>query len=189
MNRGGKAEGGLPRRSRRAKPGKRKAKTRESSRLRLRATAGQASSSCSSFVLDFGAVFGTIGSRSQCASEIRRSGLSMNLTFGNSQLLAFSPHPGPLPVEGRGSSSWSQCASKSWRSVLPMNLTLTRPCGHPLPSDPGYAGGFAEASGRGAWSLPRACRGGQGSFASRFMAPNAHAKADGGPLHDLLALA
>src|SRR5204863_9621363 len=26
--------------------------------------------------------------------------------------------------------------------------TLTRPCGHPLPSDPGYAGGFAEASGR-----------------------------------------
>jgi hypothetical protein len=32
--------------------------------------------------------------------------LSMNLTFGNSQLLAFSPHPGPLPVEaveGRGS--------------------------------------------------------------------------------------
>jgi len=79
-----------------------------------------------------------------------------------------TPHPGPLPVEGRGSSSWSQCASKSWRSVLPMNRTLTRPCGHPLPSDPGYAGGFAEASGRGA--------GGEGSFSVEVHGPNARAR-------------
>ena len=46
--------------------------------------------------------------------------------------------------------------------------TLTRPCGHPLPSDPGYAGGFAEASGRGA--------GGEGSFSLEVHGPNARAR-------------
>jgi len=41
-------------------------------------------------------------------------------------------------------------------------------CGHPLPSDPGYAGGFAEASGRGA--------GGVGSFSVEVHGPNARAR-------------
>ena len=40
-------------------------------------------------------------------------------------------------------------------------------CGHPLPSDPGYAGGFAEASGRGA--------GGEGSFSVEVHGPNSRA--------------
>src|ERR1041385_4337688 len=48
-----------------------------------------------------------------------------------------------------------------------MNNELARPCGHPLPSDPGYAGGFAEASGRGA--------GGEGSFSVEVHGPNARA--------------
>src|ERR1044071_2956472 len=40
-------------------------------------------------------------------------------------------------------------------------------CGHPLPSDPGYAGGFAEASGRGA--------GGECSFSVEVHGPNSRA--------------
>ena len=55
----------------------------------------------------------------------------------------------------------------SWSAAEAMNNELTRPCGHPLPSDPGYAGGFAEASGRGA--------GGEGSFSVEVHGPNARA--------------
>ena len=94
MNPGGKVESG-----------KRKAKTRESS-------------SCSSFVLDFGGRLGTKGSWSQCASEIRRSGLPMNLTFGNSKLLAFSPLTRLRPT-GYGASITAGSVRKMSCSRLP----------------------------------------------------------------------
>ena len=82
-----------------------------------------------------------------------------------------TPHPGPLPVEGRGSSSWSQCASKSWRSVLPMNLPLRssrRQEAHSTPtrssekrSEPRYLGCYVRLVGswsqcvcKSRWRLP-----------------------------------
>jgi hypothetical protein len=55
-----------------------------------------------------------------------------------------------------------------------MNLTLTRPRSRVATLSPltlATPGGFAEASGRGARSLPRACLGGEGSFSVKFMGP------------------
>src|SRR5580765_3136506 len=89
------------------------------------------------------------------AADVRRLTLSWRVRRERDQSLVTSAATLDL-------SSRPQFACTS-RCQLPMNQTLTRPCGHPLPSDPGYAGGFAEASGRGA--------GGEGSFACRFMAP------------------
>src|SRR5262249_36023992 len=54
-----------------------------------------------------------IGLWPQCASAIRRSGLSMNLTLGNSKHLAFSPlTPALSPLRGEGAGSRPRCASK-----------------------------------------------------------------------------
>src|ERR1044071_9903131 len=58
----------------------------------------------------------------QCASEISEVRPTHEPDLRELETLGLlTPHPGPLPVEGRGSSSWSQCASESWRCPLPMN--------------------------------------------------------------------